>query len=105
MVEQTQIRWTDEAILTFLKEHADEMRAMGVRKIGLFGSYARGEQGPESDMDFLLSIEDWSWKRWSRVWNFLEDSFGVKVDLVPEEDLRPELRPVVLAEVRYAQNL
>jgi len=105
MSEQTRVQWTDENILAFLRERADEMRAMGVRKIGLFGSYARGEQGPESDMDFLLSIEDWSWKRWSRVWNFLEDSFGVKVDLVPEEDLRPELRPVVLAEVRYVQNL
>lgn len=105
MGEQTRVQWTDENILAFLRERADEMRAMGVRKIGLFGSYARGEQGPESDMDFLLSIEDWSWKRWSRVWNFLEDSFGVKVDLVPEEDLRPELRSVVLAEVRYVQNL
>ncbi|MCI0662715.1 MAG: nucleotidyltransferase domain-containing protein, partial [Acidobacteria bacterium] len=78
-------------------------RALGVQKIGLFGSYVRGEQTPESDMDFLLTIENWTWKRWSKVWDFLEDSFGVKVDLVPEEDLRPELHRYVFPEVRYAK--
>lgn len=103
MIDQVRVQWTADSILDFLQEHRAELRAMGVVRIGLFGSYARGEQKPGSDMDFLLTIENWTWKRWSKVWNFLEASFGVKVDLVPEEDLRPELRPYVLPEVRYAQ--
>jgi predicted nucleotidyltransferase len=43
-----------------------------------------------------------TWTGWMDVWNFLEDGLGVEIDLVPEKDLRPELRPAVLAEVRYA---
>jgi predicted nucleotidyltransferase len=103
MSEQLQLEWTADSILAFLHDHADELRAMGVMKIGLFGSYARGEQTPESDIDILLTISDWSWKRWCKVWNFLEDNLGIKIDLVPEDDLRPELVPYVMPEVRYAQ--
>lgn len=76
---------------------------MGVTRIGLFGSYVRGEQRPESDIDFLLILDNWTWKRWCAVWSFLEDRLALKVDLVPEDDLRPELRPYVLPEVRYAE--
>ena len=103
MSETVQIRWTADTILDYLHDHADELRSMGVIKIGLFGSTVRGHQTPESDLDFLLTIEQWTWKRWCRVWNYLEDSFGMKIDLVPESDLRPELQPYVLSEVRYAQ--
>jgi predicted nucleotidyltransferase len=52
---------------------------------------------------FLLTLDCWTWKRWCKVRDFLEDSLSLKVDLVPEDDLRPELRPYVLPEVRYAQ--
>jgi predicted nucleotidyltransferase len=37
------------------------------------------------------------------VWNFLEDGLGIKIDLVPEKDLREEIRGRVLAEVRYVE--
>jgi predicted nucleotidyltransferase len=103
MTDQVQVQWTADSILDFLYQHRDELRAMGVVKIGLFGSYVRGEQRPDSDVDILLTLNDWTWKRWCKVWNFLEDSFGMKVDLVPEDDLRSELQPYVLPEVRYAQ--
>jgi len=105
MVEQVRIQWTTDGILAFLRDHADELRAMGVIKIGLFGSYVRGEQKSDSDMDFLVKLDHWTWKHWCKVWGFLEDSFGMTVDLVPEEDLRPELRPYVLPEVRYAEGI
>jgi predicted nucleotidyltransferase len=97
--------WTAETILAFLQDHADELRRMGVVKLGLFGSYVRGEQRPDSDMDFLLILDNWTWKRWCRVWSFLEDSFGTRVDLVPEDNLRAELQPFVLGEARYAKIL
>ncbi|NWG17554.1 MAG: nucleotidyltransferase domain-containing protein [Chloroflexi bacterium] len=97
--------WTAESMLAFLSDYADELPAMGIRRIGLFGSYVRGEQQPDSDMDFLFTMDDFTWRRWMEAWNFLEDHPGVKVDLVPEKDLRPELRSHVLPEVRYAQGL
>ncbi|MCU0511679.1 MAG: nucleotidyltransferase domain-containing protein [Anaerolineae bacterium] len=101
MIEQ-QFPWTADLILDFLYQRRDELRALGVIKIGLFGSYVRGEQRPDSDIDFLLTLDHWSWRGWMDVWNFLEDHLGSQVDLVPEKDLRPELQARVLPEVRYA---
>lgn len=96
--------WTADTILAFLETHQQELKAMGVTKIGLFGSYVRGEQKPDSDIDLLLSVENWTWKRWNKVWDYLEEHLGVKVDLIPETDLRSELYPHVLPEVRYASG-
>jgi len=103
MSEQVQVLWTADAILQFLHQHRVELRAMGVVKIGLFGSYVRGEQAPKSDIDLLLTMENFTWRRWNDVWNYIEDKLGVEVDLVPEKDLRPELWRYVSSEVRYAQ--
>lgn len=102
MTDQIRVEWDADSILRFLEEHRETLRAMGVVKIGLFGSYVRGEQRPDSDMDFLLSLDQWTWRKWMDVWNFLEDELGIQVDLVPEKDLRAELHPYVLPEVRYA---
>jgi len=104
MTDQVRVQWTADSILDFLYQHRDELQAMGVVKIGLFGSYVRDEQSAGSDMDFLFTMENFTWRRWMNVWNFLEDRLGVKVDLVPEEDLRPELHQYVFPEVRYAEG-
>ena len=104
MTENNQQHWTADSILAFLKAHADELKAMGVEKIGLFGSYVHDEQRPDSDMDFLMVMEQWTWKGWNTVWDYLEDHLGVAVDLVPEENLRPELHQYVFPEVRYAEG-
>jgi predicted nucleotidyltransferase len=98
--------WTADTILAFLQDHADELRHMGVVKLGLFGSYVRGEQRPDSDMDFLVSMRDMSsYRAFMRVWNFLEDNFQLKIDLGEEHTLREEIRPQVLREVRYVPTL
>ena len=102
-MQQVNTTWTARGILDFLAAHSDELKAMGVTKIGLFGSYVRGEQRPDSDIDILLEIEGWTWKRWATVWDFLENNFGTKVDLVPEKDLRLELRRYILPEARYVE--
>lgn len=91
-----------DSILVFLKQHQPELKAMGVQTIGLFGSYARGEQSDTSDVDFLFTMEDMTWVRWMDLWNWLEDNLGLQVDLVPEKDLREELKPQVMAEITYA---
>lgn len=104
MVDQTQTSWTAETILDFLREHADELRAMGVVRIGVFGSYVRGEQRPDSDIDFLVQMRSPSYRDFMNVWNFLEDQLGRKVDLGEEHLLKPIVRPYVLREVKYAEG-
>ena len=94
-------QWTTESIMNFLHDNRARLSDLGVEKIGLFGSFARGEQTPDSDMDFVFTMNNMTYTRWMDVWNFLEDNFACKVNLVPEKDLRDELRPQILAEVKY----
>jgi len=98
-------KWAAQGILDVLAKHRDELRAMGVRKIGLFGSYLRGNPTPGSDIDLLVTLENSSFDVYMDVKFLLEDLFQCEVDLVLEKTLKPRLRPYVLAEVQYAPGL
>ena len=91
---------TDEIIRT-LKEHADAIRARGVVHLDLFGSAARGEAGPDSDIDVVIDIEPdhkFSLIDVASLRVFLCDIFGREVDVVVREDLRPRFRAEVELE-------
>lgn len=104
MTDQAQREWTSERILALLAEHRAELHAFGVRQIGVFGSYARNEQTPSSDVDLLFTMEPLTWAGWMDVWNLLEDWLALPVDLIPEKDLRLEIRTRILSEVRYVEG-
>lgn len=73
-----------------------------VKKIGIFGSYVRGEQKEDSDLDIIVDFsEPVSLLKLVNFENFLQNITGVKVDVVPEGDIRPELRNNILNEVSY----
>ncbi|MCF2135903.1 MAG: nucleotidyltransferase family protein [Candidatus Thorarchaeota archaeon] len=95
---------TKAAILKMIETNMDPIRKFGVRKIGVFGSYVRGEQQERSDIDVLVQFEKGmkSFDNYMELKFFLEDLFGYKVDLVLEEALKPELRPHILRSVEYA---
>jgi hypothetical protein len=97
--------WTAQSILEFLEEHRAILQALGVKKIGLFGSYSRDEQNQTSDIDLLVTIEPFDFAKYAQLWDFLEENLEHKVDLVPEPDLRLELRPYILTEVQYVTGL
>jgi len=98
-------RQTAQEIMGTLAQHREVLRTMGVRKLGLFGSYRRGTPSSDSDMDFLVVLERPSFDDYMAVKFFLEDLFQCKVDLVLEKTLKPRLRPYILAEVEYAPGL
>jgi predicted nucleotidyltransferase len=99
------ITGTPQFILNQLAQHRAYLRKLGVQTLGLFGSYVRDEACPESDLDFVFTMQDMSFTKWMDLWNFLEDTFGLTVDLVPEKDLREEIRIQVLSEVIYIADL
>ena len=71
----------------------------GVRRLRLFGSWARGSAQPESDVDVLVEFENAaSARHFFGLQFFLEDLLGSPVDLVSEKALRQELRPMVEAD-------
>ena len=94
-----------QQILTALETHAEDLRQMGVERIGLFGSIVRGEADPASDIDILVELAQPTFRNFMQVKFYLEDLLGRPVDLVIDESLREELRPSVLSEVLYAQGL
>ena len=77
--------------------------AAGVRRLGLFGSYSRGEAGPESDVDVLVTFDPKArtYDNLFEVGEALEEVFQRKVDLVTEDALSPYIGPKILTEVQY----
>lgn len=68
----------------------------------MFGSWARGEGGPESDVDIIVDMADPTFDRYMDLKFTLEETLARPVDLVLAEALKPRLRPVVANEALYA---
>jgi hypothetical protein len=92
-------------VLEALRREAPELRRLGVRRIGLFGSVARGEGSAGSDIDLVVEFGSKSFDGYMGVKLFLEDLFGRRVDLVLEDRIKPRLRPRILSETIYAEGL
>ena len=86
-----------------LSAHREELSdRFRVKKVGIFGSYVRGEQKRDSDLDVLVEFnEPVSLLGVAKVENFLCDLLDVKVDVVPKKDIRPELRKTILSETVF----
>ena len=96
---------TAEYVLRELEKHADELRAFGVKRIGIFGSVARGEAREDSDLDLLVDLEQHTLDAYFDTKFFLEDLFGCNVDLVERGALKARFEPAVLVELKHAQGL
>ena len=75
----------------------------GVAKIGIFGSFVRGEERMESDVDVLVSFRKGqkTFENYMECKFFLENLFQRKVDLVLKNTIKSRLRPYILGEVIY----
>ena len=91
---------TRSRILELLMQHKPELaRRYGVVGLALFGSGARNETRPESDIDVLVSFDGPATSsRYFGEQFYLEDLLGKPVDLVTDKALRNELRPHVERE-------
>jgi predicted nucleotidyltransferase len=94
-------------VLQLLADQQARLRARGVRRIGLFGSVARDEARPGSDMDFLVEFEPGrkTFDNYMDLKDFLEQLFERRVDLVTSEGIKPQLRDRILSEAIYAPGL
>jgi len=86
---------TRNEAIAILRAHADEIRARGVTRLALFGSTARGEAGPASDIDVVVDIaadRKFSLFDLASLRVLLCDLVGRETDVVIREDLRPDFR-------------
>ncbi|PJE81849.1 hypothetical protein COU58_00285 [Candidatus Pacearchaeota archaeon CG10_big_fil_rev_8_21_14_0_10_32_42] len=92
MKKEAQINEIKEKIIPFLKENQ-------IKRAGIFGSFVRGEQNKESDVDILIEIN----KRWSlldlvNLKISLENLLKMDVDLVEYKLIKPEIKNQILSE-------
>jgi len=93
-----------EAVLRLIEQNQVAIRKLGVHRLGLFGSYARGEATAESDLDFVVEFSDNSFDAYMDLKSFLEDLFRSRVDLVTVSSIKPRLLPIIQRETVYASG-
>ena len=76
-----------------------------VKRIGLFGSFARGEETGTSDVDIMVEFEQPTFDNFMKLAFFLEDLLGRKVELVTPDSLSPYIAPYVKDEVVWADQV
>lgn len=91
--------------LALLRQHEPAIKKQfGVATIGIFGSFIRGEEQPDSDVDVLVTFRKGqkTFDNYMGCKFYLEDLFRRKVDLVMKGTIKKRLKPYILGEVVYA---
>ena len=90
-------------VLGVIREKQSEMASrFTVRRIGVFGSFARGIAGPESDVDILVELAEPTFDHYMDLKFYLEEVLKRPVDLVMADTVKPRLKPIIGKEVVYA---
>lgn len=91
-----------EELVLRLLQHKETLSRMGVLRLGLFGSFARGEETPESDVDLLVefSPDHHTFNGFTELVFFLEDLLGRSVEVVTPQALSPYIGPSIMKEVQ-----
>jgi len=90
-----------------LLQHRKEIEKFGVKRIALFGSFVRGEEREDSDIDLMVEFEEGrgGFKDYAGLIDYLEELLGAKVDLLTRQGLagirRKGVRERILKEARY----
>ena len=92
---------TKDLIFQRILDEQKQLSSYGVKKIGLFGSFVRGEQTPMSDIDILVEFipDKHTFDNFMEVAFLLEKILGRKVELITQEALSPYIGPHILKEV------
>jgi len=96
---------TSQQLFQLLRHSIQEIRKFGVRRLGLFGSWVRGEAERKSDIDVLVEFTAPSFDNYMELKYFLEELFDREVDLVLADSLKAQIKPKILSEVVYVEGL
>ncbi len=88
-------------IINLVRKNKDLYNKYGVKKIGLFGSYVRGDNKPNSDIDILVEFDSVTFDNYYNLQQTLENNFHKKIDLVNIKALKERIKPYILSEVEW----
>jgi len=94
-----------DEVIARLKEAEPALRARGIRHAAVFGSVARGEERPDSDIDILVDLDPEAQLTiydYVGIKEYVSELFDGAVDVVSSGGLKPLIRPRVTAEAKYA---
>jgi len=94
-----------QQILSTLSANEAKIKSFGVRSLSLFGSSARGEDTPASDLDFVVEFEKKTFDSHMDLKLFLEELFDRPVDLVLADGIKPRLRAAILRDAIHTPGL
>ena len=95
---------TKDYIISAIKTNRQKLNRLGIRNVGLFGSYSRDEQSVKSDIDILIDFkpEMENFDNYMAVYDIFEQIFkNEKVEIVTINGLSPYIGPKILNEVVY----
>src|SRR5580658_5485369 len=92
--------------LEIIQEHLDEIHLLGARRVGIFGSFAKGDASHKSDVDVYVEFDDAkrTYDNFFALHELLENFFGRRVDLVTDKALTDTKAKIILPTIRYASN-
>jgi uncharacterized protein len=95
--------YTLQTILLKLRQHKPELqRKYPISRLGVFGSYARGEATKDSDIDIAVEITGPMGLSFVAMADEIEDLLGIKTDVVPLRSIKPQYLPFVEKDIVYA---
>ena len=95
---------TKAEVMERLRRQQGRLRALGVARLGLFGSFVRDAAGPHSDVDLLVDFQEGrkTFEGFFEVLDFLEDLLGREVELLTRPGLSKYVGPHILSTTEYA---
>ena len=94
-----------QSIIATLKKHQAELERQGVKHVALFGSAARGDAEPGSDIDIMIDLDPEAHLgvyEYVSLKDYIGGLFEGPVDVVNREGLKPYIRPMALTDAVYA---
>ena len=91
---------TRRTIISRIRKHRAHLEKLGVKSLSIFGSVARGEERPDSDVDILVEFKGRAtFDRYMDTKFYLEELLGRKVDLVTPKAIKPGMRPYIMQDL------
>ncbi len=96
---------TKQDILSFLRDNKEYLQKhFHLTKVGIFGSFARGEEKQDSDIDLLIEMEEGTKNIFDLKWElreFLKNKFKREVDICGEKYIKPYAKSYILKDAIY----
>lgn len=90
-----------EGITEIIRENRTALKRLGVRRVGVFGSFAVNKAKISSDVDLVVDLKKKTFDSYMDLKLFLESRFHRPVDLVLSDSVKPRLRKVILSSAVY----